>query len=76
MNQAPFLPVNHPQPNFLHWLGSLWKFSRPHTIIGTSLSVLSLYLIVIKQKDPLKCVTVAKSSCALVVMIISKLIFN
>jgi len=45
MNQAPFLPVNHPQPNFLDRLGSLWKFSRPHTIIGTSFSVLSLYLI-------------------------------
>jgi homogentisate phytyltransferase/homogentisate geranylgeranyltransferase len=27
------------------WLYSLWKFSRPHTIIGTSLSVLALYLI-------------------------------
>ena len=27
------------------WLTSLWKFSRPHTIIGTSLSVLALYLI-------------------------------
>ncbi len=27
------------------WLHSLWKFSRPHTIIGTSLSVLSLYLV-------------------------------
>ena len=24
---------------------SLWKFSRPHTIVGTSLSVLALYLI-------------------------------
>ncbi len=24
---------------------SLWKFSRPHTIIGTSLSVLALYII-------------------------------
>lgn len=24
---------------------SLWKFSRPHTIIGTSLSVIALYLI-------------------------------
>ncbi len=24
---------------------SLWKFSRPHTIIGTSLSVLALYFI-------------------------------
>ena len=27
------------------WVSSLWKFSRPHTIIGTSLSVLALYLI-------------------------------
>ncbi len=27
------------------WLYSFWKFSRPHTIIGTTLSVFSLYLI-------------------------------
>jgi homogentisate phytyltransferase / homogentisate geranylgeranyltransferase len=27
------------------WLYAFWKFSRPHTIIGTTLSVLSLYLI-------------------------------
>ncbi len=27
------------------WASSLWKFSRPHTIIGTSLSVFALYLI-------------------------------
>ncbi|MCG6135427.1 MAG: homogentisate phytyltransferase [Nostoc sp. LLA-1] len=27
------------------WLYAFWKFSRPHTIIGTSLSVLGLYLI-------------------------------
>ncbi|MBE9127608.1 MULTISPECIES: homogentisate phytyltransferase [unclassified Coleofasciculus] len=27
------------------WLYALWKFSRPHTIAGTSLSVLALYLI-------------------------------
>lgn len=33
--------TNNKQP----WLYSLWKFSRPHTIIGTSLSVLALYLI-------------------------------
>ncbi|MEG3437658.1 homogentisate phytyltransferase [Pannus brasiliensis CCIBt3594] len=26
-------------------LQSLWKFSRPHTIIGTSLSVLALYIL-------------------------------
>jgi len=27
------------------WAKSFWKFSRPHTIVGTSLSVLALYLI-------------------------------
>jgi homogentisate phytyltransferase/homogentisate geranylgeranyltransferase len=27
------------------WLYAFWKFSRPHTIIGTSLSVWALYLI-------------------------------
>lgn len=27
------------------WAKSFWKFSRPHTIIGTSLSVLALYCI-------------------------------
>jgi homogentisate phytyltransferase/homogentisate geranylgeranyltransferase len=26
-------------------LGVLWRFSRPHTLIGTSLSIVSLYLI-------------------------------
>ncbi len=27
------------------WFYAFWKFSRPHTIIGTSLSVLALYVI-------------------------------
>ena len=27
------------------WASNFWKFSRPHTIIGTSLSVLALYCI-------------------------------
>jgi homogentisate phytyltransferase/homogentisate geranylgeranyltransferase len=31
----------------LDWLYALWKFSRPHTIIGTSLSVLGLYWIAV-----------------------------
>jgi homogentisate phytyltransferase / homogentisate geranylgeranyltransferase len=30
----------------------LWKFSRPHTIIGTSLSVLALWTIAIATTDP------------------------
>lgn len=34
-----------PLPSFFQWLYAFWKFSRPHTIIGTSLSVLGLYLI-------------------------------
>lgn len=29
------------------WLYSLWKFSRPHTIIGTSLSIFGLFAIAI-----------------------------
>jgi homogentisate phytyltransferase/homogentisate geranylgeranyltransferase len=31
------------------WLKAFWKFSRPHTIIGTSLSVVALYLIAIAE---------------------------
>jgi homogentisate phytyltransferase/homogentisate geranylgeranyltransferase len=30
-----------------NWFYSLWKFSRPHTIIGTTLSVLGLYLVAV-----------------------------
>lgn len=33
------------------WLYSFWKLSRPHTIIGTSLSVLALYLIALANTD-------------------------
>ena len=29
----------------LGWLRAFWEFSRPHTIVGTSLSVLALYAI-------------------------------
>lgn len=29
----------------IQWLYAFWKFSRPHTIIGTSLSVFALYVI-------------------------------
>lgn len=36
-----------PVQSSFHWLYAFWKFSRPHTIIGTSLSVLGLYLIAI-----------------------------
>lgn len=31
------------------WLYSLWKFSRPHTIIGTTLSVMALYAIAVAE---------------------------
>lgn len=31
----------------MSWIYSLWKFSRPHTVIGTSLSVFALYIIAI-----------------------------
>ncbi len=34
------------------YLSQLWKFSRPHTIIGTSLSVLALFTIAIATSHP------------------------
>ncbi|MEM1170847.1 MAG: homogentisate phytyltransferase [Cyanobacteria bacterium P01_H01_bin.35] len=36
---------------YLPWLYSFWKFARPHTIIGTTLSVLALYLIAIGERS-------------------------
>jgi homogentisate phytyltransferase / homogentisate geranylgeranyltransferase len=47
--KPPILPPRSQPIKFtqhpLAWLYAFWKFSRPHTIIGTSLSVLALYLI-------------------------------
>ncbi len=44
----PPISLNQPK-NFLQdpfsWFYSLWKFSRPHTIVGTSLSVLALSIV-------------------------------
>lgn len=39
--QKPIYPFTHP----IAWLSAFWKFSRPHTIIGTSLSVAALCII-------------------------------
>lgn len=39
--------VSKNQQNFGQNLNSFWKFSRPHTIIGTSLSVIALYLLAV-----------------------------
>jgi homogentisate phytyltransferase / homogentisate geranylgeranyltransferase len=35
----------------MSFLSSLWQFSRPHTIIGTTLSVIALYLIAIATNN-------------------------
>ena len=43
----------NPLPKISAWLYSLWKFSRPHTIIGTSLSVLGLYLVALSDIIPI-----------------------
>lgn len=40
--------VNFVQQHF-PWLYAFWKFSRPHTVIGTSLSVLGLLLIALGE---------------------------
>jgi homogentisate phytyltransferase / homogentisate geranylgeranyltransferase len=47
MNQSSQDRPLRPKPlqSSFQWLYAFWKFSRPHTIIGTSLSVLGLYLI-------------------------------
>jgi homogentisate phytyltransferase/homogentisate geranylgeranyltransferase len=36
------LPLPAPAP-----LGALWRFSRPHTVVGTAVSVVGLYLIAV-----------------------------
>jgi homogentisate phytyltransferase / homogentisate geranylgeranyltransferase len=35
----------------MSFLASLWQFSRPHTIIGTTLSVIALYLITVTSNS-------------------------
>lgn len=42
--------LNHKQ-SFQQNLKSFWQFSRPHTIIGTSLSVIALYLLAVANFD-------------------------
>lgn len=47
------LTPKKPLKPIFSWIYSLWKFSRPHTIIGTSLSVLGLYLIALSDIIPI-----------------------
>lgn len=44
---------SNPIQRFAPWLYAFWKFSRPHTIIGTSLSVFGLYLLVLAGSQQL-----------------------
>ena len=44
---AIFYGYRKPNSILMNWTYSLWKFSRPHTIIGTSLSVVALYALAI-----------------------------
>lgn len=37
-------------PRWLRWLRALWQFSRPHTIVGTSLSVIGLAFIALSTQ--------------------------
>ena len=39
----------HPLKNPVAWLRAFWQFSRPHTIVGTSLSTLALLLIALSS---------------------------
>ncbi|MBW4620034.1 MAG: homogentisate phytyltransferase [Cyanosarcina radialis HA8281-LM2] len=49
----PQLPVSPVRPieRKNSWLYAFWKFSRPHTVIGTSFSVFGLYLISLANSD-------------------------
>lgn len=42
----------HPLKEPAAWLRAFWKFSRPHTIIGTSLSVAALIAIALSAVSP------------------------
>ncbi|NES69348.1 MAG: homogentisate phytyltransferase [Okeania sp. SIO2D1] len=48
--QEAKITTNLVQKNF-PWLYSFWKFARPHTIIGTTLSVLAIYLIALGDRS-------------------------
>jgi homogentisate phytyltransferase / homogentisate geranylgeranyltransferase len=50
MDRLP-VAVGWARPRAAGWaLGVLWRFSRPHTLIGTSLSILALYAIAAAQQ--------------------------
>ncbi|NDJ16330.1 homogentisate phytyltransferase [Myxacorys almedinensis] len=55
----------NPLQKYAPWLYALWKFSRPHTIIGTSLSVVGMYLIAVSggQVLPLGVVLLPLLAC-------------
>lgn len=52
-SRKPPLPTNRAAENWIQrrfpWLYAFWKFSRPHTVIGTSLSVVGLSLIALAE---------------------------
>lgn len=52
LSKSAITAPGHPVQRYAPWLYAFWKFSRPHTIIGTTLSVLGLYLIVLAQIAP------------------------
>lgn len=53
--KQPILDPNLPPISFTQrpraWFYAFWKFSRPHTIIGTSLSVFALFLITLAEAE-------------------------
>ncbi|MDY6803978.1 MAG: homogentisate phytyltransferase [Cyanobacteriota bacterium] len=59
------------------WLYSFWKFARPHTVIGTTCSILGLYLIVWSDRslllDNKMAMAVEQASCLLSLFLTSLL---
>jgi homogentisate phytyltransferase / homogentisate geranylgeranyltransferase len=55
--KPPLSPNSAPKPKFIQqrlpWLYAFWKFSRPHTIIGTTLSAVGVYLVALATEQGL-----------------------
>jgi homogentisate phytyltransferase/homogentisate geranylgeranyltransferase len=47
---VPLSLIRHPRS----WLSAFWRFARPHTVIGTSLSTVGLYLLALAADSTLR----------------------
>jgi homogentisate phytyltransferase / homogentisate geranylgeranyltransferase len=67
---APVSPISPTNPIQRHfpWLYAFWKFSRPHTVIGTSLSNLGLWIMALAASGWQGATVTALNSLALALL--------